>query len=138
LHCKARTADADICHKKGRSLLLALLLRRHQIVGPRRRTSSDVESGVSQSITEESMKKTLLALSTAAFLGSTGLALAEDVNGTIQAVDPAARTIQLEDGSIFTVAEGVALEALQPGTEVTVSYEETDGMKTATQVVPAQ
>jgi hypothetical protein len=36
------------------------------------------------------------------------------------------------------VAEGVALEALQPGTEVTVSYEETDGMKTATQVVPAQ
>lgn len=84
------------------------------------------------------MRKVIIALSTAVFLGATGSALAEDVSGTIQAVDPAARTIQLEDGSIFTVAESVAMEALQPGTEVMVSYEEADGLKTATSVVPAQ
>jgi hypothetical protein len=84
------------------------------------------------------MKKILLAVSTVAFLGSAGMALAEDVSGKIQAVDPAARTIQLEDGTIFTAAEGVALDTLTPGTEVTVSYEETDGQKTATSVMPAQ
>lgn len=84
------------------------------------------------------MKKVLLALSTVAFLGSAGMASAEDVSGKIQAVDPTARTIQLEDGTIFTAAEGVALDALQPGTEVTVSFEEKDGQKMATAVTPAQ
>jgi len=84
------------------------------------------------------MKKFLLALSTVAFMAASGLALAEDASGKIQAVDPTARTIQLEDGTIFTVAEGVALDTLQPGTEVTVSYEEQDGQKTATSVMPAQ
>jgi hypothetical protein len=84
------------------------------------------------------MKKLLALLTAVMFLGSFGAALAEDASGKIQAVDPAARTIQLEDGTIFAVAEGVAMDTLQPGTEVTVSYEENDGQKTATAVTPAQ
>jgi len=39
-------------------------------------------------------------------------------------VDPATWIIQLDDGTMYTVAEGVALDTLQPGTEVTVSFED--------------
>jgi Cu/Ag efflux protein CusF len=53
-------------------------------------------------------------------------------------VDPTARAIQMEDGTIFTVAEGVAMDALRPGMDVTVSFEEKDGLKTVTAVTPAQ
>ena len=84
------------------------------------------------------MKKVLVALSMAAFLGSTGLALAEDAKGKIQSVDATAKTITLEDGTTYTLAEGVMVDNLQPGTEVTVSFEEKDGTKTASAVTPAQ
>lgn len=83
------------------------------------------------------MKNLIAALTAVAFLGVAGAALADEAKGKIQAVDPTARTIQLEDGSMYTVAEGVALDALTPGTEVTVSFEEKDGAKTATEVKPA-
>lgn len=83
------------------------------------------------------MTKLLAALTAVLFLGAAGAALADEAKGKIQAVDPTARTIQLEDGSTYTVAEGVALDALTPGSEVTVSFEEKDGMKTATEVKPA-
>ena len=53
------------------------------------------------------MKKTLVAISVAAFLGTAGAALAEEAKGKIQAVDPAAKTITLEDGTTYTLAEGV-------------------------------
>lgn len=84
------------------------------------------------------MNRILVALSAVGFMVAAGAALAEDAKGKIQAVDPAARTLQLEDGTIFTVAEGVAMDALQPGTEVTVSFEEKDGQKEAMAVTPAQ
>ena len=84
------------------------------------------------------MKNLLAVLTAVLFLGSVGAALADEAKGKIQAVDPTARTIQMEDGTTFTVAEGVAMDALQPGTEVTVSFEEKDGQKTATAVAPAQ
>ena len=83
------------------------------------------------------MKKALVAISVAALLGTAGAALAEDAKGKIQAVDPAAKTITLEDGTTYTLAEGVVVEGLQPGTEVTVSFEEKDGTKTASAVTPA-
>jgi Cu/Ag efflux protein CusF len=83
------------------------------------------------------MKNLIAALATVLFLGSAGAALADEAKGKIQVVDPAARTIQLEDGTMYTVAEGVALDTLKPGTEVTVSFEEKDGAKTATDVKPA-
>src|SRR5688572_29218489 len=87
---------------------------------------------------EKMMKKTLVAISVAAFLGAAGAALAEEAKGKIQAVDPAAKTITLEDGTTYTLAEGVMVDTLQPGTEVTVSFEEKDGTKTASSVTPAQ
>ena len=84
------------------------------------------------------MKKTLVAISVAAFLGTAGSALAEEAKGKIQAVDPAAKTITLEDGTTYTLAEGVMVDTLQPGTEVTVSFDEKDGTKTASAFTPAQ
>jgi Cu/Ag efflux protein CusF len=71
-------------------------------------------------------------------LGASGAALAAEASGKIQAVDPATRTLTLEDGTSYILGDGVAMDALQPGTDVTVSFEEADGQKTATQVMPAQ
>jgi Protein of unknown function (DUF1344) len=84
------------------------------------------------------MRKTLAVLSVLSILGTAGVALAEEAMGKVQAVDPASRTLTLEDGSSFILGEAVAIDTLQPGTDVTVSYEEKDGQKTATQVTPAQ
>jgi Protein of unknown function (DUF1344) len=84
------------------------------------------------------MRKTLAILSVLSILGTAGVALAEEAMGKVQAVDPATRTLTLEDGSSFILGEAVAIDTLQPGTDVTVSYEEKDGQKQATQVTPAQ
>ncbi|MGH6803368.1 MAG: DUF1344 domain-containing protein [Methyloceanibacter sp.] len=84
------------------------------------------------------MRKTLAVLSVLSILGSAGAALAEEAMGKIQAVDPATRTLTLEDGNSFILGEAVAIDSLQPGSDVTVSYEEKDGQKTATEVKPAQ
>ncbi|MFM9843811.1 MAG: DUF1344 domain-containing protein [Dongiaceae bacterium] len=84
------------------------------------------------------MRKTLAVLSVLSILGTAGAALAEEAMGKIQAVDPATRMLTLEDGNSFILGEAVAIDSLQPGSDVTVSYEEKDGQKTATQVTPAQ
>jgi len=84
------------------------------------------------------MRKLLPVLAATAFLGFAGSALADEATGRIQAIDPASGTLMLEDGTLFTVSEGVAIDTLQPGTEVTVSYEEMDGKKEATSVTPSQ
>jgi Protein of unknown function (DUF1344) len=84
------------------------------------------------------MRKTLAVLSVLSILGTAGAALAEEAMGKIQAVDPATRTLTLEDGNSFILGEAVAIDSLQPGSDVTVSYEEKDGQKTATEVKPAQ
>ncbi len=84
------------------------------------------------------MRKTLAVLSVLSILGSAGAALAEEAMGKIQAVDPATRTLTLEDGNSFILGEAVAIDSLQPGSDVTVSFEEKDGQKTATEVKPAQ
>jgi len=84
------------------------------------------------------MRKTLAVLSVLSILGTAGAALAEEAMGKIQAVDPATRTLTLEDGNSFVLGEAVAIDSLQPGSDVTVSYEEKDGQKTATEVKPAQ
>ncbi len=82
------------------------------------------------------MKQILAALCGLAMLGLAGIASAEEANGRVASMD--STMLVLEDGTAFTIAEGVSTQGLQPGTEVTVSYEEIDGQKVATQVTPAQ
>ena len=75
------------------------------------------------------MNKLLGALVAAALFGTASVASAEEASGTVEGVDLQSRMIVLDDGTVFAVTEGIALETLRPGSEVTVSYEESDGQK---------
>ncbi len=81
------------------------------------------------------MNKLIAPFAALAFVFSAGLAVADEAAGKISAVD--AETLVLEDGTSFTIGEGVSTEGLEPGTEVTVSYEEQDGQMVITEVAPA-
>ncbi|HEX9770307.1 MAG TPA: DUF1344 domain-containing protein [Kiloniellales bacterium] len=81
------------------------------------------------------MNKLVAPLAALAFAFSMSVAQADEAAGKISAVD--ASSITLEDGTTFTIGEGVSTEGLEPGTEVTVSYEEQDGQKVAKEVAPS-
>jgi len=70
-----------------------------------------------------------------AFVLSAATAFADEAAGKITTVD--SETLILEDGTTFTIGEGVSVEGLEPGTEVTVSYEEKDGQMVIMEVAPA-
>jgi Protein of unknown function (DUF1344) len=61
-------------------------------------------------------------------------ALAADMEGKVQAVDTSERTLTLENGTKVWLSEGVAIEGIKEGSEVTVSYEDKDGKPVATTV----
>ena len=63
-------------------------------------------------------------------------ALAADMEGKVQAVDTAERTLTLENGTKVWLADGVAIDSIREGSEVTVSYEERDGKPVASSVTP--
>ena len=84
------------------------------------------------------MRKLLTALSGAALLLAVGIANAEDVQGTIKEINISEAWVLLEDGTQYILAEGVAMEELKPGDEVTVSYEMKEGKKVATALSKAQ
>ncbi len=77
--------------------------------------------------------KTLLAPLTAlAFVFSVAVAQADQTGGKIAAVDTSAGTLVLQDGTTFTIAQGVSMEGLQP--EVILSFEEQDGKLIVTEI----
>jgi hypothetical protein len=88
--------------------------------------------------TELIMKNLLAVLPIVVLLASTGTLRADEARGKIQSIDAEAKSIILDDGTFYSVADGVAIDTLQPDTEVTVTYEENDGQKKATAVTPAQ
>jgi hypothetical protein len=61
-------------------------------------------------------------------------AFAADMEGKVQAVDTAERTFTLDNGTKVWLPEGVAIDSIKEGAEVTVSYEERDGKPVATSV----
>lgn len=75
------------------------------------------------------MNKLLGVLVATALAGTAGSASGEEASGTVEGIDLQSRMIVLDDGTVFAVTEGIALETLRPGSEVTVSYEESDGQK---------
>jgi hypothetical protein len=80
------------------------------------------------------MKRLFGAVSALALLTVGGAALAEEATGTIESLDHEAMTLTLDTGESFTLAEGVSIEGLEAGAEVTVAYEEEDGRFTATAI----
>ncbi len=83
------------------------------------------------------MNKLVAPFAAIAFVFSIAIAQADATAGKIAQVDTAAGSITLEDGTTFTIAEGVSMEGLEPGTEVMVSFEEQDGQLIATEVAPS-
>ena len=81
------------------------------------------------------MNKLIAPFAAMAFVLSAATAFADEAAGKITAVD--SETLVLEDGTTFTIGEGVSVEGLEPGTEVTVSYEEMDGQMVIKEVAPA-
>ena len=81
------------------------------------------------------MNKLIAPFAALAFAFSIATAHADEAAGKVAAVDSS--TLILEDGTTFTISEGLSTEGLEPGTEVTVSYEEQDGQLIATEVAPS-
>lgn len=75
------------------------------------------------------MNKILAA--TIASLAFIGTAYAADVEGTVQAVDPATRSITLEDGKSYVVPESISVEGLAAGAKVKVTVDDATGAVTA-------
>ena len=80
--------------------------------------------------------KTLGVVVLAGVLAFGGLAVAAEMEGKIQSVDPAAKEMVLDDGTKLTWSEDTKisvkgqeakLEDLKEGTKVKASYEEKDG-----------
>jgi Cu/Ag efflux protein CusF len=82
------------------------------------------------------MKKLFATFAALAILGAAGSALAEEASGTIESVDPTQNQLVLQDGQTFTIGESASVEGLNPGSQVTLSYEEQDGQKVITDVMP--
>ncbi len=81
------------------------------------------------------MNKLVAPFAALAFVFSIAIAQADEVAGKVAVVDSS--TLILEDGTTFTIGEGMSMEGLEPGTEVTVSYEDQDGQLIATEVAPS-
>ena len=76
------------------------------------------------------MKK--IIITAVSVLSLVGAAYAAEVEGVVTNYDPATKIIVLESGEAFQVADGVQLDALQPGGKVVITYN--DGTTDATAV----
>lgn len=65
---------------------------------------------------------------------SVSAALAAELEGKIQTVDTAERTIVLDNGTKVWLSDGMISDSLKEGAEVKVAYDERDGKNVATSV----
>ncbi|CAG1015266.1 MAG: DUF1344 domain-containing protein [Rhizobiaceae bacterium] len=74
--------------------------------------------------------KTILATAIAslAFLGA---AYAATVEGVVQAVDPATRTVTLQDGNSFVVPDSLPIESIAIGAKIKVTVDDSSGAVTS-------
>lgn len=78
-----------------------------------------------------------LPLTVLGVMGFASLALAGGASGIVGEIDAQERTLTLETGESFSVAETVALtdlEQIRPGDTVIISYDEEDGENVASTV----
>lgn len=78
------------------------------------------------------MKKLILAA--AASFAMLGAAYAATVEGVVQSVDPATRTVTLEDGKSFVAPELAAIDQLTAGAKIKVTVDDTTGAVTGVEV----
>lgn len=80
------------------------------------------------------MKKILATL--VASVAFAAAAFAGEVEGVVKAFDEATKTVTLEDGQAFTLADGVAAEGIVAGAKVKVTFD--DATKAASAVAVSQ
>jgi hypothetical protein len=80
------------------------------------------------------MKLSISALAAALLLAVAPAASADEATGKIKALDNAADTFVLADGTLFYLGEGASLKGLKPGVEVVVTYDVQSDLKVATSV----
>lgn len=79
------------------------------------------------------MKKFVALLIASAAMVAT--AYAGQIEGVVKAFDEATKTVTLEDGSGYVLAEGVTVEGLAAGAKVKVVFDDTSKAATAVTVV---
>jgi outer membrane lipoprotein SlyB len=85
------------------------------------------------------MKKLMIAAGAAGLLAMSSLAaLADEAQGSITSVDPAAMTVTLDDGNTYALPAGLDAASLQVGQKVIIEYTKDDsGKMAASAVTPA-
>lgn len=84
------------------------------------------------------MKKVLFAAASASLLAAVSFAQAAEDTGTITSINPKSDAITLNDGKVFTLAEGTEAESLKVGQKVKVTYDVKAGALMAIKIVPAK
>lgn len=82
------------------------------------------------------MKSVVVAVSVLVMLGLDSVAAGAETTSTIQAVDPAARTVALDNGTEFVAHPSIDLAALELGAAVKVTYEERGEQKVIVDIQP--
>ena len=80
------------------------------------------------------MKKFVAMLVASAAMVAT--AYAGEIDGVVKAFDAATKTVTLEDGSAYVLADGVAADGIVAGAKVKVTFD--DASKAATAVAVAK
>jgi flagellar hook assembly protein FlgD len=78
------------------------------------------------------LKASALALAAVLALGT--MVSAAEISGKVQAVDPAGKSVTLDNGAILMIPASAKVDkkALAPGTAVKASYDEKNGQKVVT------
>jgi Cu/Ag efflux protein CusF len=84
------------------------------------------------------MRSIFAPLFAIALVAAIGAAKADEAAGTIQAINQEERILVLDDGTAFTLGDGVTVEDLEAGDEVTVVFEEKDGQKVVVKILTAE
>lgn len=81
------------------------------------------------------MRKTLISVAALAALAFATPAFAQEVVGVIKTYDDGTRVIILEDGTRYTLSEGVTIKAYKPGMKVRYVVEDRGGTRYVTKIV---
>ena len=81
------------------------------------------------------LKSLTAALALMAGLALAGAAAAQEMSVTIKSYDPTARTIIVEDGTSYTIEEGVTVTQLKAGSKAKLVITEKGGKKVVTKVI---
>jgi hypothetical protein len=81
------------------------------------------------------LKSLTAALALIAGMALAGAAAAQELSVTIKSYDPSARTIVVEDGTTYTIEEGVTVSELRAGSKAKLMITEKGGKKVVTKVI---